>query len=458
MTELYSQFISVAEEKLHDYKQKQINFSNAKKYNSLTENAKKQFKNLESGRQRAASIRWKTFESLDKYLIEFEANFNRNGNKLVWAQDDLEAINEILSIINKHEIKTVVKSKTMTAEEIKLDVALSENNIEFTETDLGEFILQISGDSPSHMVTPAVHKSLEDVYDVYKSKLNYQQEKNANEISDYTRGLLRQNFKKADAAITGANFLIADTGSVAITENEGNVLMGLSFPKVHIIIAGIDKIIPSINDLDLFFPLLASYGTGQEITAYNHLISSPLKNGETDGPEHVYLIILDNGRSDLLSKKDQRSAINCIRCGACLTACPVYNNVGGHAYKSVYSGPIGSVILPHKNKNTEQKHLSYASTICGKCTEVCPVKIDLHKLLLYNRRDFHNETATKSEKIIFYFWKKAMLKRDVMNKGGSKTKNFVLQNFFKKGWGKRRTLPSIAPKSFNELWKEMMKS
>lgn len=457
MTEMNATFLASAEEKLGDYRHRENTFVTTKRYNGLASKAKQQFSNLEAARERVASIRWKTFESLDKYLIEFEAGFTRNGGKLLWAQDAIEALNEVLSILSKKKIKRVVKSKSMTSEEINLEKVLVENNVECVESDLGEFILQLSGDKPSHMVTPAAHKSLDEITAMFKDKFSLEGNPGPEQLSDYTRSILREKFKKAGASITGANFLLADTGSIGITENEGNVLMGMSFPKIQIVIAGIDKILPSVNDLDLFFPLLATHGTGQDLTAYNSLITGPRTNGEKDGPEEIYLVLIDNGRSSLLAKQEQRSAINCIRCGACLTACPVYNVVGGHAYRSVYSGPIGSVILPHQQNKEENKHLSYASTICGKCTEVCPVKIELHKLLLYNRKDFRADKDSKAEKIAYYFWKKAMLKRELMNKGGSRTKNFVIRNFFGKGWGTRREMPRVAPKSFNERWQMALK-
>src|SRR5436190_4763533 len=214
--------------------------------------------------------------------------------------------------------------------------------------------------------------------------------------------------------------------------------MSISFPKIQIAIAGIEKLIPSLTDLDLFWPLLATHGTGQNITVYNSISSGPKQDDEADGPREMYVILLDNGRTDLLASPDQRQALSCIRCGACLNACPIYKGVGGHAYGTTYSGPIGSVISPHYNGMKEFKHLSYASSLCGKCTEVCPVKIELHKLLLYNRNDSVTEgLSSKSEKWIYTFWKKAMLKRSRMNKGSAKVKNYILQNFFRKSWGER---------------------
>ena len=208
----------------------------------------------------------------------------------------------------------------------------------------------------------------------------------------------------------------------------------------------------------MFWTLLATHGTGQQITVYNSILSGPRQPEETDGPEEMFVILLDNGRTNLLAHQNQRQALSCIRCGACLNGCPIYKGIGGHAYGTTYSGPIGSVISPHFSGMKEFKHLSYASSLCGKCTEVCPVKIELHKLLLYNRHDSVNEgLPPKSEKWIYTFWKKVMLKRSRMNKGGARLKNFVLQKFFVKNWGERRELPNVADQSFNEWWKERMK-
>ena len=230
--------------------------------------------------------------------------------------------------------------------------------------------------------------------------------------------------------------------------------MSIAFPKIQIAIVGIEKIIPTLTDLDLFWPLLATHGTGQNITVYNSISTGPRQDGELDGPDEMYVILLDNGRTQLLAQQEQRQALSCIRCGACLNGCPIYKGVGGHAYGSTYSGPIGSIITPHFKGMEEFKHLSYASSLCGKCTEVCPVKIDLHKLLLYNRRDSVEQKLNPfSEKFIFTIWKKAMLNRSLMNGGGSRIKNFFLRNFFRSKWGERRELPEVAPKSFNEMWR-----
>ncbi|MBS1501164.1 MAG: lactate utilization protein, partial [Bacteroidetes bacterium] len=269
------------------------------------------------------------------------------------------------------------------------------------------------------------------------------------------RELLRDKYVRADVGITGANFLVADTGSIAVSENEGNARLSVSFPKIHIAIVGIEKMIPSITDLDLFWPMLATHGTGQNLTVYNTILSGPRQPGETDGPEEMYVVLLDNGRTNLLAQKEQRQGLYCIRCGACLNACPVYKNIGGHTYETTYSGPIGSVITPHMQGMEEFKHLSYASSLCGKCTEVCPVKIDIHKMLLLNRRDAVKEgIVAKKEQWGWAIWKKGMLSRKLTDFFSGKTKNLLLRTFFKKTWGHMREMPKVSEKSFSKMWSE----
>jgi len=448
-------FLEISEKIAFDTEHRQKINHNISKYNSAVATGKLQYSNLELARTRAAVIKSKVIDKLDNYLIEFESNFIKRGGKVIWAQDADEAIAEILKILTKAGVKTVVKSKSMATEEIHLNEALAKNKIDSIETDLGEYIQQLAGEPPYHIVTPAMHKSKEDIAKLLHSKIGTPENANPNELTLKVREILREKFVKADAGITGANFLIADTGAVALTENEGNSYLSVAFPKIHISIAGIEKIIPSITDLDLFFPLLSTFATGQNLSVYNNILTGPKQAGEIDGPEEMYVILLDNGRSNILNEPEQRRALNCIKCGACLNVCPVYKNVGGHAYDSTYPGPIGSILTPYFKDKEEYKHLSYASTICGACTNVCPVNIDLHKLLLYNRRDtVANNLTSKKENWTMYFWKNAMLKRAKMEKGGATVKNFMLKQFFKKSWGDRRELPVIAQKSFNQLWKE----
>ncbi len=449
------QFLLDAELKVFNKEHRRKLAFNIQQYDNKVEHGKDQFFDLELARQRAAMHKWKVLENLDKYLVEFEANFQKRGGKVIWASTAQDALDEIIRIMKKVNAKSVVKSKSMTTEEIHVNAALEKEGIESVETDLGEFIVQLRDEHPYHIVTPAMHLSKEDVAKTFNEKFNLPIESTPKEITAFVRKRLREKYQRAEVGITGANFIIADTGSIAVTENEGNALMSVAFPKVHIVIAGIEKIIPSLTDLDLFWPLLATHGTGQNITVYNSILSGPKQAEERDGPGEMYVVLLDNGRTNLLAQQEQRQALACIRCGACLNGCPIYKGVGGHAYGTTYSGPIGSVITPHLQGMKEFKHLSYASSLCGKCTEVCPVRIDLHKLLLYNRRDsVVGHHHPKSEHLIYSFWKKAMLSRRIMNRGGARTKNFMIQNFFKKAWGERRELPRIAPKSFNEMWKD----
>src|SRR5699024_6184866 len=273
------------------------------------------------------------------------------------------------------------------------------------------------------------------------------------------RELLREKFLESSVAITGANFLVASSGSIAITENEGNARLSTSFPSTHIAVVGIEKLIPNLSDLYLFWPLPATHGTGQHLTVYNSILSGPRKEHETDGPEEMYVVLLDNGRTELLAQKEQREGLYCIKCGACLNVCPIYQNIGGHTYDTTYSGPIGSLITPHLKGMEEFKHLSYATSLCGKCTEVCPVKIDIQKMLLLNRRDAVQQNLQpalekKTWKIASYF----LQKRKAMDFFGGKFKNFFLKLLFKNGFGKKRSLPKMADESFSKQWVEKQKA
>jgi L-lactate dehydrogenase complex protein LldF len=455
MSELQKKFVRDSEKIAFDLAhRKKITF-NMGRYDSAVLQGKRFYRNLEQARNRAASIRHKVLENLDKYLNEFETNFQRNGGQIIWASTAEDAITEIVKLLKKHEVKLVVKSKSMITEELELNPALENENIEIVETDLGEYIVQIAGEKPYHIVTPAMHKSKEEIAALFHEKFSTPENATPEELTAFVRTKLHQKFLDADAGITGANFLIADTGSVALTENEGNGILSLSLPKIHIAVAGIEKLIPSIHDLDLFWPLLAVHGTGQHMTVYNSVISGPRQTGEIDGPAEMYVVLLDNGRTELLRHKEQRRALACIKCGACLNACPVYRNIGGYTYNTTYSGPIGAVITPHLKGMKEFKHLSYASSLCGKCTEVCPVKINLHELLLVNRNESVKlGLTTRSERLLQRLAAKAMKKRWMMDFGGGKLKNTAMRLFMKKAWGPRRSLPVFAPKTFKQLWEE----
>jgi L-lactate dehydrogenase complex protein LldF len=447
------EFIKLTEKVAFDKEtQQKVRFA-VKQYEGAVVNGMKQYANLDLAKERAAYIRWKVLENLDKHLIEFESNIIRKGGKVVWASDAETACEEILHIITKRNVSRVVKSKTMMSEEIGLNVFLRGKGVTVHETDLGEYIVDLAGEAPYHSVTPAMHKSREEVASLLNDKISSSLDATAEELSDDVRNELRDKFVQSDIGITGANFLLADCGMVSITENEGNARLCTSFVKTHIVLAGIEKIVPAIGDLDTLLPILSTYGTGQQLTAYNTLMG-PRQPEDEDGPTEFIVVLIDNGRSNLLAQPEQRQALTCIKCGACSNVCPVFQTIGGPAYGTAYSGPIGAVITPHLKGMEEYKHLSFASSLCGSCTNVCPVKIDLHNHLLRNRRDAVNSgLVKKSEKLMWFSWKKIVLTRKNMNKGAS-LKQFMLNSFFKGSWGERREFPKLADKSFNQLWRE----
>ncbi len=455
MTTIEKKFLQDSENKSFDLDHRRTIQFNMGRYNTAVIRGKQQYINLAMARRQASLKKYKSIENLENSLKDFEQNFNKKGGKVLWAQHADEAKNLILEILQRNNVQRVVKSKSMVTEELDLDHFLKTYDIESVETDLGEYIVQISDDKPYHIVTPVMHKSARDIAAIFHKKFGLAPDSTPQEITHFVRKTLRKKFLNAQAGITGANFLISGSGSVALTENEGNGVLSVSMPRLHIVVAGIERVIESLDDLHLFWPLLATFGTGQNVTAYNSIINGPRRKNEVDGPDEMYVILLDNGRTNLLARTPQRRALSCIRCGACLNGCPVYHNIGGHSYGSVYSGPIGAVITPHLQSFAHYKHLSYATSLCGKCTEVCPVNIDLHHLLLENRNyAVKNKTVPFLEKAAMGVWKKIMLNRKLIDAPGPGIKNIVMKKLFNKSWGKRRNMPSVKTKTFGTLWKE----
>lgn len=454
MTQTAGSFIAKSTIKAADLEhRRKINF-NIGKYNASVPYGKTQFNDLNLVRERAKNVKWRAIETLDTQLEDFETAFTRRGGKVLWAETAAQALNQIHKICKEKNCKTIVKSKSMVTEEIKLNDFLHKNNIESVETDLGEYIQQLDGESPYHIVTPAMHKSKEDVAKLFYEKLNTAPNLTPQQLTTVARDNLRKKYVEAEIGITGANFIISDIGGIAISENEGNARLSAAWPPTHIVIVGIEKVISSLTDLSLFWPLLSTFGTGQKVTVYNTVITGPRQANETDGPEEMYVILLDNGRTGILANPKARESLYCIRCGACLNACPVYKNIGGHSYGTTYSGPIGSVITPHLKNMKEWKHLSHASSLCGNCTEVCAVKINLHELLLENRSEAVEEGfSTLSERIAWKVWRQASLSRNLMNKGNSKMKNWMVNKLFK-GWTAHHGTLNFSPKTFNQQWKE----
>jgi L-lactate dehydrogenase complex protein LldF len=435
-----------------DHRRK-INF-NIGKYNEKVPEGKEQFTDVHLARERAKNIKWRAIETLDQQLENFELNFSKRGGKVIWAENAAQAIEEVLTICKEKNCKQLVKSKSMVTEEVHLNSALEKNGIESVETDLGEYIQQLDGEAPYHIVTPAMHKNKEDVAKLFHEKLGTPINLTPEQLTLVARDILREKYVAAEVGVTGANFIISDIGAIAITENEGNARLTCAYPKTHIVIVGIEKVIPSLTDLGLFWPLLSTFGTGQKLTVYNTIVTGPKQPNETDGPEEMYVILLDNGRTNILESPKQRESLYCIRCGACLNACPIYKNIGGHAYGATYSGPIGSVITPNLQGMDEFKHLSYASSLCGACTEVCAVKINLHELLLDNRQESVKQGLSSfTEKIAWKIWKIASLNRKMMNLGNGDLKNKVVNGLFK-GWKENRTDLDFSKQTFNEMWKD----
>jgi L-lactate dehydrogenase complex protein LldF len=448
-------FLEKAETKAFDREHKRKLRFNIGKYDDTVVKGKLQYQDLEKARKVAKRVKWHAIHHLDELLLQFEAAFTARGGKVIWAETAQDALDAFGRIAAEHGARSVVKSKSMATEEIELNHYLEENGIAVDETDLGEYIQQLDGEKPYHIVTPAMHKSKQDVAELFHAKLGTPLDLTAEELTLVARRLLREKYTSADIGVTGGNFLIADIGGVAITENEGNARLTVSFPKVQVSIVGLEKVLPSMEDLGHFWPLLSTFGTGQWVTVYNSILTGPRQPGETDGPESMYVILIDNGRTELLAEKEQRQALYCIRCGACLNACPVYKNIGGHTYGTTYSGPIGSVITPHLRGLDEFKHLSHASSLCGNCTEVCPVRIDLHNLLLINRHDaVESGHGDMVESFGWKAWKLAMTSRSRMDAVGGGPKNLVLETFFGNSWGKRRDLPKVSSKSFSRQWRE----
>ncbi len=413
-------FLKDSAVKSFDQRHREIINTNIEKYRLAFERSRSKFFDLENSKKKAHLIKWKTIENLERYLLDFESNFTKRGGQVIWANDAEEARNEIFKIMERHQAKSIVKSKSMAIEEIELHHFLKKQNIEIFECDF---------DTPS--------------------------DASAEQMTIEGGELLRQKYTKADIGISGANFIIADTGSIAITENDGNARLTTSFSKVHIALVGIEKIIPSIVDLDLFWPLVASHGTGQNLTVYNTILGGSRQEQDTDGPEEMYVILLDNGRTNILEKNDQRQALYCICGEACLNLCPTYQNIAGQTYDTTYQILIDSLIPPNVNSISEFKYPAYASALCGKSFDACAVGIDYRRLALLNRRDSVQQgLIPQTEKRVWKVFTYAIQRRGLIDFFSGRTKNFFLRRFLRKTWSKHLELPKLAEKSFSKQWKE----
>lgn len=449
----HHKFIIASKEKAFDTVHREKLKFNILQYQNAFKRGLKNYENLELAKEFVSQTKTNSVDKLQELLISFEKQIASRGTHVLWAFDKNEALSEIRKILEKHRIKMVVKSKSMISEELELNQFMEGIGVEPVETDLGEFIVQLEGEPPYHILTPAMHKSKEDVAKLFHEKFGTPPHETPQNLTAFTRRKLREKYVRAGAGITGANFLIADAGAVALTENEGNGIMSVAFPKVHIVIAGIEKVIPSFSQLGKIWPVLAQFGTGQQLTVYNSIFTGPKTKDENDGPEHMYVILLDNGRSKLYQTRPQAEALKCIRCGACLNACPIYKNVGGHAYNTPYTGPIGSVITPIF-KGKDYFHLADACSLCGKCTEVCPAKIPLHELLLQNRNQTVEQKKAKMWSLFVKLFRIFASKQNKMDMFSERFKSSIFK-IGKNKWGRKRVLPKFGEQTFSDYWKHM---
>lgn len=420
----------------------------------------------EALRDHARSVRSHTIAHLDEHLLAFERNAQANGSQVHWARDAEEARKIVLQIARQNDVRRVVKSKSMLSEEIEVNKVLERAGLEVLETDLGEYIVQLAGDRPSHIIAPVVHWRLQDVAELFHKHLGTPLDADIPSLQAAARAALRQGFLQADMGISGANFICAETGSVVLVTNEGNGRLVTAAPRIHVALAGIERLAPSLVDLGTLLQVLARSATGQGLSVYTSIITGPRRTPEEDGPEQVHIILIDNGRTTALAG-DLAEILVCIRCGACLNVCPVYFRIGGHAYDAVYPGPVGSVLTPALAGSGADSELPQASSLCGACVDACPVRIDIPRMLLKLRADAVAQDRAPA-------WLKTGLKlyagaatRPRLFRLGAKLAALGQRLWPGKtqGWSKRlpaplnawtdaRAFPPLARQSFSERWEK----
>lgn len=416
-------------------------------------------------RDLAARIRQHTLDHLNFYLDQTKASVQRNGGHVHFAADAQQARQIILDIAAKAGCRRCIKSKSMTSEEIELNPTLEQAGLEVVETDLGEFIAQIGHQKPSHLVGPIIHMDKADIARLFRDYFRTPYNDDAEALTRQARLHLREKFRRADLGITGGNFVVAESGQVCVVENEGNARYCTTMPRVLVSLVGMEKIVPRLADLAVMLKLLGRSSTGQTMTVYTNLFGGPRKAGEKDGPEEFHLVLLDNGRQRILDGQ-YRETLRCIRCGACLNACPVYRSIGGQAYGSVYSGPIGSVITPLLQSLEMFRDLPNASSLCGACYEVCPVKINIPQHLIHLRRDIvAAKISSPIERMIYRLWAWTMNSRwrygvvcailkFVLRRRARQTGWIERLPSLAAGWTQIRPMPAPSKKTFHQLWRK----
>jgi L-lactate dehydrogenase complex protein LldF len=419
-------------------------------------------------RDQARAVRAKALARLDELLVQLSDNVEARGGHVCWAEDGAAARRYILDLAQARGVKLIVKSKSMASEEIHLNDALEAAGIEVAETDLGEYIIQLAGETPSHIIAPAIHKTREQIGALFEQHLGMPHTDDVSTMTQAARTALRQRFLRAEMGISGVNFGIADQGAVTLVTNEGNGRLTTTVPRIHVAVMGIERLVESLDDLSVLLQVLARSASGQKLSVYTTMVSGPARDGEPDGPEEFHLILLDNGRSTILGG-DYAEALMCIRCGACLNVCPVYQSIGGHAYGGVYSGPIGAVLTPLLQPDLPDVHkLPQASSLCGACQEACPVRIAIPDMLLRLRAD--SVAAGKAdaiERIAMDGWRVTMT-NPVFYRMGGRLASLGTRLIAQKGrigwlppplnaWTNARDFPAFAEKSFTMLWEEQQR-
>jgi L-lactate dehydrogenase complex protein LldF len=425
--------------------------------------------NWQALRSHARLVKEEAMAHLATYLEQLESKVVSQGGKVVWAHDGAEAVDFVVRLCAERNILKLVKSKSMVGEEIQLNEELERHHIEPVETDLGEYIVQLGGEHPSHIVMPALHMSREQVAALFERKLAMPPTDDVEAITRTARRILRDHFLSSRLGITGVNFAVAETGTIVVVENEGNARLTMAVPEIHVAIMGIEKIIPRSADLAVFLKLLTRNATAQRISTYVNLINGARREGETDGPAEFYLVLLDNGRSRILEDELMRQTLYCIRCGACLDVCPVYQTIGGHAYRSTYQGPIGAILTPQIESPSAAPEHPFASSLCGACYDICPVKIEIPHILLKLRQKVQAAKSERASRLPLEKWgiqvwswimsspgRYAFVNRVTRSAARWFVRNRRLRVPFPplSTWSESRELPQPAAKTFRELFKE----
>jgi len=435
------------------------------KFITLRREAFAEFPEGEALRDRARAIKEATLQHLDQHLEQLIARIEARGGHVHYATTTGEARAIIVDIARRAGARTAVKSKSMATEEIDLNEALIHAGITPVETDLGEYIIQLAGERPSHIIAPAIHKTKGQVAELFTRELGRAVPADPEELTRVARAELREKFLQAEIGITGANFAVADTGTIVLVTNEGNGRMVTSLPRVHVAVMGVEKVIPSMSDLVVFLAILAKSATGQKLSAYTTLVQGPRPAGELEGPEEFHLVLLDNGRIDQIGGP-LRESLACLRCGACLNVCPVYRQIGGHAYGHTYPGPIGILLTAMQHGTESVRELAHASSLCGACAEACPVRIDIPRMLVDLRREVaERRVAPWAERVLFRGLA-AILARPALVRVGVPLARLVQRPFARNrmirrlpgglgGWTRTRDVPAVAARTFTERWPEL---